>query len=134
MCRVNSLSAPYKHLYEIRGIKKIVYNKTTNEIHSIDLTEPLMNSYPDSTEYRIFYDTHKILFMHRDCPPNILDLLSLDELRKILNDREFDNICQSMMKPAPQLMTRIIYDDFDKIIQRADEIWDVEDNFVDEKI
>jgi hypothetical protein len=129
MFRAGSLSAPYKHLYEIRGIKEISYKNATNEIHSIDLTESLVNSYPEGTEHRIFYKTQKILFLHRNCPANILDLLSLDELREILTDDESDNICQCMMKPKPQLMSRIIHskDDLDKVTRSADEIWEVED-------
>ena len=129
MPQIRSLSAPYKHLYEIRGIKEIIYENATNEIQYIDLIEPLVNAYPDGTEYRIFHNTQKILFLHTDCPPNILDLLSLDELREILTDDEFDDICQCMMKPTPQLMSRIIHskDVLDKVTRSADEIWEVED-------
>jgi hypothetical protein len=109
MPQIRSLSAPYKHLYEIRGVKEVIYENATNEIQYIDLIEPLVNAYPDGTEYRIFHNTQKILFIHTDCPPNILDLLSLDELREILTNDEFDDICQNMMKHTPQFIPKMIW-------------------------
>ena len=119
MSAISSLSAPYKHLYEIRNIKEISIDKNTGNIENISFTEGLVNHYLCGTKVLCFIEKNKVLIMSTECPEDIIDLLSYDELQSILSTEEFDDYCQKIMEKKQsqpdtvdiEPTTKILYSD-----------------------
>jgi len=87
---------PYKHLYEIHDVKDCTKNKK-GEIISYTLCQPLVNHYK-SAKTMIFKGTNTVMVVSTDCPSNILELLSLNELRRIFTDEELFEIFNSSLQ------------------------------------
>jgi len=118
--QIQSLSAPYKHLYEIRNIKNIEYDLCTGKITNIYFyeDEPIVNTYRDGYHLEIFLKTNKALLRAKECPTNIFDMFSFDELSSLLTDEEFDIFCQTVMQQKevcydtePDVETTVVYSD-----------------------
>jgi len=87
---------PYKHLYEIHDVKKIVKNNI-GEIIKYDLCQPLVNYYK-APKLMIFENTNTVMIASLDCPPNILEFLSKDELRRIFTDEQLFEIFNTSLQ------------------------------------
>ena len=86
---MSTQSVQYQCLYEIQDVKNCVIDDTTGAIIEYELCEPLVNLYKlDVTTY-LFKSTRTVMFVSEECPPNIIELLSLDELFRIFTEEEF---------------------------------------------
>lgn len=95
--RPGSLTSSYKHLYEIRSIKRADIDIVSREVRNIDFAEPLVNKYREGAIIKVFIATCKVIIISCVCPENILDLLSMDEMHELLSENEFDIFTQTMM-------------------------------------
>lgn len=82
--KIHSLSAKYKHLYEIRDA---------------DSAEKITNSYPRGYYIKYFGGTNKILITSVDFPSNInmLEILSFDELQQLHTHAELEDFYAKLL-------------------------------------
>ena len=90
---MQSLLTKYKHLYEIRSIQRVEFDEESNQITDFVLAEPMVNSYNKGANVKLFINTKKVIIMSNECPDNILDMLSLEELHELLTEKEYYDLC-----------------------------------------
>ena len=78
--------------YEIHDVKNCEIDETTGKIISYDLCEPLVNSYGKGSITYVFKDTKTIMLVSKDCPQNIMELLPFDQLGRIINQEQLDEM------------------------------------------
>ena len=88
---------PYKHLYEIHDIKDSEKNNA-GEIISYTLCQPLKNTYKCGAKTKVFKGTNTVMVVSADCPSNILELLSYEELTRILTHEELFEIFNTSLQ------------------------------------
>jgi len=86
----------YKHLYEIHDIKEFKKNNM-GEIISYTLCQPLVNGY-NPAKTMVFEKTNTVMTVTQECPSNILELLSYDELTRIFTNEELFEIFNSSLQ------------------------------------
>lgn len=133
MSRIQSLSAQYRHLYEIRHIQNVVIDPESQEIKLTEYPRPFvyricnLAGNQESQEIMVYFvehlsmhkkmyifaETRKVLIFADGCPENIFDLLTIDELYEILTEKQFDSKCQSIAQNSRNdyQRTTVIYSD-----------------------